>query len=183
MLTVILLKSHISDPSKKKSKPKQSKERLDITHQCILALIDSPACKSGNLRILIQTVENVLLEINPIMRVPRTLERFLGLFPKLFKERKIMNEKKEYLIRILKNDLRENMNPGTLKIGLSKDGNKIDKSLFVNKDITIFLNADQNSEDVFEEEEMRVKLSDFDLSAFVCCVKICSLYEEANDIF
>lgn len=35
--------------------------RPDITHQCLLALLDSPLNKAGMLQIIIQTAEGVLI--------------------------------------------------------------------------------------------------------------------------
>ena len=74
--------------------------RPDICHQvlmtCIdnkqslLALLDSPLNKSGHMQVFIlihssieqvyvHTKKNVLIEINPNIRIPRTYKRFAGL--------------------------------------------------------------------------------------------------------
>jgi len=53
--------------------------RPDITHQCLLALLDSPLNKAGHLQVYIHTNQNVLIEINPSIRIPRTFRRFCGL--------------------------------------------------------------------------------------------------------
>jgi rRNA small subunit pseudouridine methyltransferase Nep1 len=50
--------------------------RPDVTHQCLLALMDSPLNKAGLLQIFIRTEEGVLIEINPMLKVPRTFKRF-----------------------------------------------------------------------------------------------------------
>jgi len=54
--------------------------RPDITHQCLLTLFDSPLNKAGFLQVYIRTKNNVLIEINPKCRIPRTFKRFSGLF-------------------------------------------------------------------------------------------------------
>lgn len=53
--------------------------RPDITHQCLLTLLDSPLNKSGHLQVFIQTESNVLIEVSPHTRIPRTFKRFAGL--------------------------------------------------------------------------------------------------------
>jgi rRNA pseudouridine-1189 N-methylase Emg1 (Nep1/Mra1 family) len=46
--------------------------RPDITHQVLLALLDSPLNKAGRLQVYIHTASNVLIEVNPQIRIPRT---------------------------------------------------------------------------------------------------------------
>jgi rRNA small subunit pseudouridine methyltransferase Nep1 len=45
-------------------------------------LLDSPLNKAGLLQIYIHTEKNVLIEINPQTRIPRTFDRFCGLMGK-----------------------------------------------------------------------------------------------------
>lgn len=53
--------------------------RPDIVHQCLLMLFDSPLNRAGLLQVYIHTENNVLIEINPQTRIPRTFKRFAGL--------------------------------------------------------------------------------------------------------
>ena len=53
--------------------------RPDIVHQVLLALLDSPLNKAGHLRVLMLTNKNVLIEVMPHTRIPRTFVRFCGL--------------------------------------------------------------------------------------------------------
>jgi rRNA pseudouridine-1189 N-methylase Emg1 (Nep1/Mra1 family) len=53
--------------------------RPDVLHQCLLALLDSPLNKAGLLQVYVTTNKNVLIEINPQTRIPRTFKRFSGL--------------------------------------------------------------------------------------------------------
>ena len=57
--------------------------RPDITHQCLLTLLDSPLNKAGRLQVYIHTGKNVLIEVNPQTRIPRTFARFSGLMVQL----------------------------------------------------------------------------------------------------
>lgn len=56
--------------------------RPDITHQCLLTLLDSPLNKAGLLQVYIHTAKGVLIEVNPSVRIPRTFKRFSGLMGK-----------------------------------------------------------------------------------------------------
>lgn len=56
--------------------------RPDIAHQCLLMLMDSPLNRAGLLQVYIHTEKNVLIEINPQTRIPRTFKRFAGLMGK-----------------------------------------------------------------------------------------------------
>lgn len=45
-------------------------------------LLDSPLNRAGMLQVYIHTEKNVLIEINPQTRIPRTFPRFCGLMGK-----------------------------------------------------------------------------------------------------
>lgn len=47
--------------------------------QCLLMLLDSPLNKAGMLQVYIHTAKNVLIEVHPQCRIPRTYSRFSGL--------------------------------------------------------------------------------------------------------
>lgn len=44
-----------------------------------MMLLDSPLNKAGLLQVYLRTNKNVLIEINPQTRIPRTYKRFAGL--------------------------------------------------------------------------------------------------------
>ena len=70
-----IIKKHGRDPAH---------SRPDITHQCLLMLMDSPLNRAGLLQVYIHTEKNVLIEINPQTRIPRTFNRFSGLMGKTY---------------------------------------------------------------------------------------------------
>jgi rRNA small subunit pseudouridine methyltransferase Nep1 len=51
----------------------------DHRNQCLLTLLDSPLNKAGRLQVYISTAKNVLIEVHPSVRIPRTFKRFSGL--------------------------------------------------------------------------------------------------------
>jgi rRNA small subunit pseudouridine methyltransferase Nep1 len=80
--------------------------RPDIVHQCLLALLDSPLCKSGHLFIYIHTINNVLIEVNPQLRLPRTFARFCKLFVQLLHKYKIKAvNNRARLLKVVKNPI------------------------------------------------------------------------------
>lgn len=66
----------------RKNKKAPGSVRPDITHQSLLMLFDSPLNRAGLLQVYIHTSKNVLIEINPMCRIPRTFKRFCGLMGK-----------------------------------------------------------------------------------------------------
>ena len=46
-------------------------------------LLDSPLNRAGLLQVYIHTEKNVLIEVNPQTRIPRTYTRFAGLMGKV----------------------------------------------------------------------------------------------------
>lgn len=63
----------------KKLNKNPTDSRPDVLHQCLLALIDSPLNKAGHLQVYVRSNQNVLFEISPATRIPRTFKRFSGL--------------------------------------------------------------------------------------------------------
>ena len=64
----------------KKFKRNPADSRPDICHQSLLALLDSPLNKAGLLQIYLRTTKNVLIEIHPTLRIPRTINVSFSFF-------------------------------------------------------------------------------------------------------
>ena len=111
------------DLCKKKLKRDPKEFRPDIAHQELLALIDSPLNKSGNLQVYMRTNNNVLIEINPSIRIPRTYKRFSGLIVQLLHKMKIKaGNTSETLMKVIKNPFSQHLPPGTRVYGMSCQG-------------------------------------------------------------
>jgi len=88
----------------KKSGRDPSTVRPDIAHQCLLALLDSPLNKAGRLKVFIRTVKNVLIEVHPDIRIPRTYKRFSGLMAELLNKYKIRaTNSQDTLLKVIRN--------------------------------------------------------------------------------
>jgi rRNA small subunit pseudouridine methyltransferase Nep1 len=88
------------------NKKKPDEYRPDVVHQCLLTLIDSPVNKSGNLEIYLRTKKNILIQVNPKVRLPRTYQRFAGLMIQLLHKLKIRaSDGNAILMKIIKNPI------------------------------------------------------------------------------
>ena len=94
--------------------------RPDITHQCLLTLLDSPINKAGKLQVYIQTARGVLVEVNPSVRIPRTFKRFSGLMVQLLHKLSIRSvNSEEKLLKVIKNPITDHLPTKCRKITLS----------------------------------------------------------------
>jgi rRNA small subunit pseudouridine methyltransferase Nep1 len=111
------------DLCKKKLHKDPNIYRPDILHQELLALLDSPLNKAGLLRIYIQTTTNVLIEVNPSIRIPRTFKRFAGLMVQLLHKMKIKaGNDGTTLLKVIKNPFSQHLPAGTRCFGFSCEG-------------------------------------------------------------
>ena len=181
----------------KSMKKKLDEFRPDIIHQCLLNLFDSPLNKVGLLQVYIHTNKNVLIEINPKTRIPRTFKRFSGLFSQLFLKNEIGTGgtsdggKKEIFLKILNTKI-ENLVEDVPKILLSEKGRLVDIDIYCknleenlktkkNKDICFIIgtNPKGDIDPMIKYNDDCISLSSFDLDSNIICGKICSAFENA----
>ena len=158
--------------------------RPDITHQCLLTLLDSPLNKTGRLQIYIHTQKNVLIEINPQTRIPRTFARFSGLMVQLLHKLSIKavgtNEK---LLNIIKNPITDHLPTKCQKVGMSGDAEVVKFSEWVkqlpeDESVVFWVGGMAHGKDEFPLAEKVIGISEYPLSASVVCGKICSAFED-----
>lgn len=108
---------------KRKLKTDPNEFRPDILHQELLALLDSPLNKAGLLKLYIQTKKNVLIDVNPSIRIPRTYKRFAGLMVQLLHKMKIKaGNESTTLLKVIKNPFSQYLPAGTRCYGMSSQG-------------------------------------------------------------
>lgn len=111
------------DLCKKKLKRDPKEFRPDICHQELLALIDSPLNKAGCLQVYLRTKKNVLIEVNPAIRIPRTYKRFSGLIVQLLHKMKIKaGTTSTTLMKVIKNPFSQHLPAGAHVYGMSCEG-------------------------------------------------------------
>ncbi|KAJ3222369.1 Ribosomal RNA small subunit methyltransferase mra1 [Clydaea vesicula] len=173
-----------------KHKRDSSQCRPDITHQCLLTLLDSPLNKAGLLQVYIHTTKNVLIEVNPHVRIPRTFKRFCGLMVQLLHKLSIRSVNgPEKLLKVIKNPITDHLPAGCRKITLSGDVPTVRLSKYVptlpaSAPIVFFVGAMSHGEDNFADElvDEKISVSEYPLSASVACGKLTVAFEELWDI-
>mmetsp|Transcript_22647 Transcript_22647/g.31038 ORF Transcript_22647/g.31038 Transcript_22647/m.31038 type:complete len:254 (+) Transcript_22647:42-803(+) len=97
--------------------------RPDIVHQELMAVLDSPLNKAGKVKVLVHTEKNVLIEINPKTRIPRTFKRFSGLMVQLLHRLKIRSaDGRDMLLKVIKNPVSRHLPAGAVCYGFSHQG-------------------------------------------------------------
>mmetsp|Transcript_52663 Transcript_52663/g.113805 ORF Transcript_52663/g.113805 Transcript_52663/m.113805 type:complete len:276 (-) Transcript_52663:78-905(-) len=176
--------------------------RPDITHQCLMALLDSPLNKAGKLVIYMHTVDNVLIEVHPSLRVPRTFKRFAGLAVELLQQRKIRAaQANETLMKVVSNPVEKYLPPGSRRFGLSVKGRSVKLRDFAAGleaeatadpeegrkasavPIVFAIGAVAHGDPVWEAQfganyiEETISVCPWGLSAACCCMKVCNEFE------
>ena len=99
-----LMRKHNKDPQD---------YRPDIIHQELMAVLDSPLNKAGKVKVYVHTEKNVMIEINPKTRIPRTFKRFSGLMVQLLHKLKIRSaDGKDMLLKVVKNPISRHLPAG-----------------------------------------------------------------------
>ncbi|KAH7888184.1 Alpha/beta knot methyltransferase [Phlebopus sp. FC_14] len=164
--------------------------RPDITHQCLLTLLDSPLNKAGLLQVYIHTAKGVLIEVNPHVRIPRTFKRFSGLMVQLLHKLSIRGVNgPEKLLKVIKNPVTDHLPVNTIKLTLSGDAPTVRLSKYLptlpeTHSIAVFVGAMARGRDDFADHvvDEKISISDYPLSASVACGKFCCALEELWDI-
>ncbi|KAG2137147.1 Alpha/beta knot methyltransferase [Suillus bovinus] len=164
--------------------------RPDITHQCLLTLLDSPLNKAGLLQVYIHTTKGVLIEVNPHVRIPRTFKRFSGLMVQLLHKLSIRGVNgPEKLLKVIKNPVSDHLPVNTIKLTLSGDAPTVRLSRYLptlpeTHSIAVFVGAMARGRDDFADHvvDHKISISDYPLSASVACGKLCCGLEELWDI-
>ncbi|CAC5383599.1 EMG1 [Mytilus coruscus] len=165
----------------KKFKRDISQCRPDITHQCLLMLMDSPLNRAGLLQVYIHTEKNVLIEINPQTRIPRTFDRFCGLMVQLLHKLSIhAADGPQKLLKVIKNPITDHLPVGCQKIGTSFQADITDIRDIVpdNEPMVFVVGALAHGSVDVDYIEKTVSISNYPLSAALTCAKLCSAFEE-----
>ncbi|BFZ56448.1 18S rRNA pseudouridine methyltransferase [Savitreella phatthalungensis] len=162
--------------------------RPDICHQVLLTLLDSPLNKAGHLQIYIHTARNVLIEVNPHVRLPRTFKRFSGLMVQLLHKLAIRSTSSSStkLLKVIKNPITDHLPTKCHKITLSHDAPTVKVADYVSKlpedtSLCVFIGAMAHGADDFADfyVDEKISVSDYSLSASVSASKFLHGCEDA----
>lgn len=173
-----ILKKHNRDPGSC---------RPDITHQSLLMLMDSPLNRAGLLQVYIHTEKNVLIEINPQTRIPRTFKRFAGLMVQLLHKFAVKaSENSTKLLHVIKNPITNHLPVGCKKIAMtfSSKAVKSCRELVPSCDeaVALVIGAFAHGHLNLDYTEDSISISNYPLSAALTCAKLCSAFEEVWNV-
>jgi len=159
--------------------------RPDILHQCLLMLLDSPLSRSGHLQVYFRTKRNVLVEVNPQCRIPRTFDRFCGLMVQLLHKMSIRAEgSSQKLLRVVKNPVTKHLPTGCKKYLTSYNcPNLVDLDSFTREQtaneeaIVVVVGGISKGKISTDYTEGELKISNFPLSAATVCAKLTIAFE------
>lgn len=160
--------------------------RPDISHSCLLMLLDSPLNKAGLLQVYVHTRNNVLIEVNPRTRIPRTFKRYAGLMVQLLNKLSVQAVNgTERLMSVVRNPVTQYFPPNTQVIGTSvraKSLVRIDdfvRDYFKPDESAVFvIGAFSHGSIDVDYVNTEISMSEYPLSAAVACCKVCSAFEK-----
>ena len=162
--------------------------RPDIVHQMLMALLDSPLNKAGQLRVYIHTQKNVLIEVNPKIRLPRTFKRFCGLMVQLLHKLSIRaSDGPEKLLKVVKNPISKHLPAGSVKIGFSKTGTLLTPRDFIaslpaSQPVVLMLGAHAHGKAEVDWVEKYVAISSYPLSGATAVNRLLGEFEAIRNI-
>ncbi|XP_076801664.1 ribosomal RNA small subunit methyltransferase NEP1-like [Clavelina lepadiformis] len=159
--------------------------RPDITHQCLLMLLDSPLNRAGLLQVYVETTKNVLIEINPQTRIPRTFDRFCGLMVQLLHKLSVRGtDAPVKLLKVIKGPVTTHLPAGCQCIGtsFSADVSMVKDIIPSDKPIAFVIGAMAHGTIKEDYTEKSISISSYPLSAALACTKICSATEDKWNI-
>ena len=88
-------------------------------------MLDSPLAKAGKIKALyLTTAKNVVVRINPAVRLPRTFKRFCGLFSQLLQKLSVRASNggggSDKLLKVVKGPVSMHLPPGCPRVALSR---------------------------------------------------------------
>ncbi|CAF2672588.1 unnamed protein product [Rotaria sp. Silwood2] len=168
-----------------------SNARPDITHQCLLMLLDSPLNRAGLLQVYIHTHKGILIEVNPQTRIPRTFDRFAGLMVQLLHKLSIRSQDSVQggikLLKVIKNPITDHFPVGCKKISTSfsvTSSHLVNIQDYVRDDceadqpVVFVIGAMAKGNVNIDYNEDTISISSYPLSAALTCAKVCGAFEE-----
>ena len=161
--------------------------RPDVLHQCLLNLFESPLNKSGMLQVYVRTKENVLIEISPKTKIPRTIKRFCGLMGQLLQKYRIRAlNSSEVLLKIIKNPVTQYIPFGCPIISTNEKSKLIKLEEYIDSlksnNVAFVVGAISKGDVNIDYMTDTISISSFPLTAGIVCSKICTALEKCWDV-
>lgn len=85
----------------------EKRGRPDITYHMLLDATSTPLYKKGVLQIYVHTINDYVIRVGELVRLPRSYHRFVGLMEDLFKRNRIESEEGSVLLEVKRQGIRE----------------------------------------------------------------------------
>ena len=173
------LRRHKKDPSD---------YRPDIVHQTLLQILDSPLNKAGRVSaVYVHTSKNVLIHVNPSIRIPRTFKRFCGLMVQLLQKLSIRaTNGPDKLLKVVKQPVARHLPVNVPRVGFSYSSETLvrfqdyvtaQKSRLDTSGIVYVLGAMAHGMIDMSYTDTHVSISEYPLSAAYCASRITNAME------
>eukprot|EP01118_Nematostelium_gracile_P011046 TRINITY_DN3885_c0_g1_i2.p1 TRINITY_DN3885_c0_g1~~TRINITY_DN3885_c0_g1_i2.p1 ORF type:complete len:144 (-),score=45.46 TRINITY_DN3885_c0_g1_i2:14-445(-) len=136
------------------------------------------------MQIYIHTANNVLIEVNPHVKIPRTFKRFSGLMVQLLQKLSIRaTNSSEKLLRVIKNPVTDYFPSNCKKIGASYEATKLVdiedyvKANFNDEPVVFVVGAFAHGDIDVDYLDEKISYSNYGLSASVACSKLAIAFE------
>ncbi|VDM67325.1 unnamed protein product [Strongylus vulgaris] len=152
--------------------------------QCLLNLLDSPLNRAGQLQVFFRTNKNVLVQVSPQCRIPRTFDRFCGLMVQLLHKLVVRAaDSSQKLLTVVKNPVTNYLPVGCRKILMTFNTEELvlPSKLVSPKDeapIAVVIGGIARGKIVTDYTDRDLKISNYPLSAALTCAKVTSGLEE-----
>jgi rRNA small subunit pseudouridine methyltransferase Nep1 len=139
--------------------------------------------KTGKLQIYIRTRKNVLIEVSPKCRIPRTFKRFAGLMVQLLHRLKVRaTNGPDTLLQVIRNPVESHFPLDCVKIVMDERGRlaapvDVAKGLPDNKPVVLVVGAFSDGTIRADYASEKVSISSYPLSAAGVCSKMCDAFE------
>jgi len=175
----------------KKHKKDPALFRPDICHQALLAILDSPLNKAGKIKaIYVHTHKNVLISVNPKIRLPRTFKRFCGLMAQLLQKLSIRaTNGPDKLLKIVKGPVTKYFPLECVRLGFSWAATKKEpfhkyvQGLPDDKTVVMVVGAFAHGKIDAPWVDDEVAVSEYPLSAAYALGRITNAFEQKWSIF
>lgn len=162
-----------------------AKYRPDILHQSLMMLLDSPLNLAGRLQVYFHTNRNVLVKISPQCRIPRTFDRFCGLMVQLLQKLNIRAEgSPQRLLSVIKNPVGQHLPVGCRKYLTSVNCTNLVTNMAElvpperDEPVVMVVGGISHGKISTDYTEGELKISNYPLSAALCCAKLTSSFEQ-----
>jgi rRNA small subunit pseudouridine methyltransferase Nep1 len=155
-----------------------------------MMILDSPLNKAGKIKgIFVHTNKNVLIQVNPHVRLPRTFRRFSGLIAQLLQKLSIRaTNGPDKLLKVIKGPVGKHLPVGAHRIGFSRSAPEIipihrhpalDRT---EKPLVFVLGAFSHGHIDDGQVDEYISISQFPLSAAYALSRITNALEQRWDI-